>query len=98
MSDTQIARTILEQLGGGRFLAMTGARRLVALESGLMFSLPFPSAPNKVRITLTPMDTYTVEAFRVSGTNAKNRGMRQDVYAEDLQRVFTALTGLDTRM
>jgi len=98
MADTSIARTILEQLGGGRFVLMTGAKNLTALPDGLMFSLPFPSAPNKIRITLTPLDTYTIEAFRVHGASVKNRGMFTDIYADQLRVTFTRLTGLDCTM
>lgn len=32
-----IAETILSQLGGRRFIAFTGAKEFVAIESGLMF-------------------------------------------------------------
>lgn len=35
-----IAETILSQLGGRRFIAFTGAKEFVAIESGLMFRLP----------------------------------------------------------
>jgi hypothetical protein len=97
-TDLAVANTILAQLGGSKFLAMTGAKHLTALPTGLMFSLPFPSAPNKIRIELDPSDTYTVRAFRVSGLTVKNRGEFTGVYADQLQTVFTRLTGLDTRL
>ena len=93
-----IAQVILAQLGGSRFLAMTGTSKLLALDNGLQFALPFPSAPNKIRITLDPTDTYTVGAFRVSKFEVKNRGTVEDVYAEDLRWVFTQLTGLETSL
>jgi hypothetical protein len=37
---SQVANTILQQLGASRFLAMTGARNLVAGEDTLQFDLP----------------------------------------------------------
>ena len=37
---TTIATTILQQLGGSRFIAMTGAKNLVAEENALIFRLP----------------------------------------------------------
>lgn len=99
----EIARTILAQLGGNRFLAMTGARNLVAHTAALSFKLPRGFAGNKashVKITLDPTDTYTVEFL---AWNARKMEMRTisstpGAYAEDLQRVFTAETGLDTRL
>ncbi|MGI9949502.1 hypothetical protein [Vibrio hyugaensis] len=36
----RIANTILAQLGGNRFIVMTGAKQFVAIEQGLMFTLP----------------------------------------------------------
>jgi hypothetical protein len=96
-----IAKTILAQLGGGRFTAMTGAKNLMAHADGLSFRLPSRFAKdgiNYVKVTLTPMDTYTVEFGKVWGRQYRVIADRDDVYAEDLQRVFTDATGLDTNM
>lgn len=95
------ANTILEQLGGGKFVAMTGAKSFVGSEDSLMFALPSRFAKNginKVRVTLTAMDDYTVEFFSIRGINVKEKGKVEGVYAENLQTVFTQFTGLDTRL
>ena len=68
-----VANEILKQLGGNKFIAMTGAKRLsVFNEYALYFELP----PNKTKakvfvITLTPMDVYKVECFKKSTLKAQ---------------------------
>ena len=56
---TTIAQTILAQLGGNRFLAMTGARLLCDLGDGLAFNLPrgAKNKANKVCIRLAALFT-----------------------------------------
>lgn len=104
MSNLDIANTILQQLGGRRFLAMTDARDLLALsEGGLQFGLPRGLAMNginKVQILLDPSDTYTVKALRVSANKGvmEEKGVSTGIYCDDLQATFTELTGLATRL
>lgn len=87
---------ILEQLGGNRFLAMTGAKNLVRSgDTTLQFSLPRGTAnkANKVRIELDANDLYTVSFFNIRGVNVKVIETVEGVFAEDLRRVFTDRTG-----
>ena len=101
MSNPSIGQTILDQLGGGRFVMMTGAKQLVGIESGLMFKLPARFALNginKLRIVLDPSDTYSIEAFRMRGVDYTRVAIVDGIYAEDLQRTFTQITGLDCTM
>jgi hypothetical protein len=98
-----VAQTILTQLGGRRFLIMTGAKQLIGSEAMLMFALPknlhyVKDKINKVRITLEPNDTYTVTCYYVRGVQCKTIAIESDVYAEDLQRCFTRITGLETHL
>ena len=99
MDNMTIANTILAQLGGLRFIAMTGAREFVAVDSGLRFRVPRArDGINLVRIVLEPSDTYAVE-FRASRTTSEKLVHRaEDIYAEDLRRVFTDSTGLETNL
>jgi predicted RNA methylase len=100
----QVARTILEQLGGQRFIAMTGAKNLVGEAHALTFKLPANFAKdgiNHVRISLEPSDTYTVRFARLGRAPAHKLtevAVVEDVYADDLQDVFTRYTGLDTSL
>lgn len=96
----EIARTILAQLGGGKFIAMTGAKNFVAMESALFFALPKFSGVkiNRVQVLLMPDDTYTVTFFRAFGAKLTPLKIVEQVYAEDLRRVFTDATGLETSL
>jgi hypothetical protein len=100
--NVEVANTIVEQLGGRKFLTMTGARNLTAIPDGLSFRLPNRFAKNginAVKIILTPMDTYTVTFSRIfKVTLCSEISVHEDVYAEDLQGLFTSTTGLDTRL
>lgn len=99
MANMTTANTILEQLGGHRFIAMTGAKNFVGSDDMLAFSLPKNSSKgNKMRVTLTPADTYTVEVFAIRGITVKALAVREDVYADSLQAVFTSMTGLYTSL
>jgi hypothetical protein len=84
-----IAQTILAQLGGNRFCAMTGARDLVADAKALQFSIGRGAVnkANKVRVTLTDADLYDVEFYSLRGVNLRQVGRVEGVYAEDLARV-----------
>jgi hypothetical protein len=97
----QIAQTILEQLGGRRFLVMTGAKDLLAGENYLSMRLPASLTKgrvNKIRILLADNDTYTLETYKFTTRDLASAStpVRQesDVYVESLRETFTAMTGL----
>ena len=59
----KVADIILEQLGGNKFLAMTGAKNLLADGNTLRMTLPKNrSKANRLYITLDPDDTYTMSS------------------------------------
>jgi hypothetical protein len=92
------AQTILNQLGGNKFIAMTGAKNFVGSDKELMFQLPTnQSKGNKMRITLNA-DLYTVEVFKIRGVEVKTMASREMVYADQLRSVFTSITGLETSL
>jgi len=93
-----VATTILEQLGGKRFVAMTGAKNFLAVDSGLRFRVPTSRGINCVSITLEPSDTYRLTAYRVRGTTVTKVATRDGVYCDVLAEVFTRVTGLYTRL
>lgn len=96
-----MAATILDQLGARRFMMMTGAREVVALPQGLQFRLPATfgvGGVNMIRVELAADDTYSVIAGRWARLDFKEKGRESGLYAEDLQRAFTRLTGLDTHL
>lgn len=103
----EIANTILAQLGGRKFLAMTGAKNLFGSdeERTLQFQLPRSFAKdgiNAVRVKLEESDTYTVTFYKVgtARTGYAHKTVREvsDVYADSLRAVFTETTGLETSL
>ena len=97
----QVANTILQQLGGNKFIAMTGSKNLVGSEDALTMQLTKNKAKAKfLRIEITSMDTYNM-IFRGSMNKdyefpevARHEG----VYDDMLQTLFTQVTGLDTSL
>lgn len=98
---TQVAETILAQLGGRKFQVMTGAKYFLGGADYLQFKLPSNFAKdgiNCVKVTLTPEDLYDVRFMKVRGTSLKEMGTVESVYCDMLAQVFTERTGLDTRL
>jgi hypothetical protein len=100
-TDMTVATTILEQLGGRKFIAMTGAKNFVGGKDYLAFALPSRFAKdgiNNVKITLTYRDDYTVEFNKLWGVNLKSIAVVDGVYCDMLRDIFTDYTGLDTSL
>ncbi len=91
-------QTTIEQLGGNKFLAMTGAIIHSTLEDTLTLKLPAMSKARVITIKLAADDTYTVQAFTVHKTNIKFSSSVAGVHCDMLQDVFTQLTGLYTSL
>lgn len=99
--ENQTAKTIIEQMGGNKFAAMTGAKNFVASEDGLQFSIPKTNKINKVVIELNANDLYNVSFWNIQmGANFKMDKISEEtnIYADTLRSVFTAGTGLDTHL
>ena len=96
-----VANTILNQLGGSKFRAMTGAKHAIALESGVQFKIGGGAAKriNSIRIVLDPSDTYTVSFYslrKIKGIlTSKLVAEHSDIYADALRDIFTAETGFE---
>jgi len=106
---TQIADTILEQLGGRRFIAMTGAKNFLAhpasndgaTRGALQMDLPATITKdkgNRLFVRLTADDLYQVELWKIRGLNFRKLGSADAVPVESLRQTFTGLTGLDTHL
>lgn len=103
MTDLTVAQTILAQLGGNRFVAMTGAKNMVGSPDALSFQLPRGFAKlgiNRVNIRHTRMDCYGVSFGKRKPSTLTIVPVLAfgEVYAEDLRRIFTDATGLDCSM
>lgn len=98
-----VAEIILKQLGGNKFLAMTGAKDLMKSDyaNPKWFSFKLPKAyngVNYVKITLTSLDLYDMEFGLIRSGQYKVKTSRQNIYNDQLQKVFTSITGLDTHL
>jgi hypothetical protein len=96
---SQVARTILEQIGGNKFAAMTGAKNFVGSSNALSFSIGRNCKNiNRVVITLTPMDEYNMEFGRVVKGAFKTTTEFKGVHCGELQDRFEDATGMFTSL
>jgi hypothetical protein len=94
----QVANTIAKQIGSGA-LFLIGAKKLVGLDNGLMFNVGRNKLNvNKVKITLTSMDDYTIEFIRTRGADFKVKKEIKGVYADKLREIIGDSLGLVTKM
>ena len=94
--EQRVAETILNQFGGlTRLRAMLGAKDFVSRPDGVSWRWPNPERQrgNAIRITLTPADLYTVEFLSISGKSVKPVKKYEEIYAQDLVKIFEEQTG-----
>ena len=97
MTDKSVALEILRQLGGNRFIAMTGARNFVCDNNGMGFRLPGTMTKNRINfidIMLNAMDTYDIEFKSIWGNHIKIIERIEGIYNDGLQDVIADRTGL----
>ena len=98
-----VAKTILEQLGGSRFVFMTGAKSLTDHGNALSFRLPgaggfTKEGINYVKVTLNDADLYDLEFSRVRKLTVKTLHRETAIPVENLREVFRLYTGLVTSL
>jgi len=100
MTNHEIANTILDQLGGRRFSAMTGAGNAYAGERSVRFSIKARAKAgiNRVLVELTGNDDYTLTFHKQRGLDCKLVQKIVGVHAEELRPMFTRVTGLETSL
>ena len=101
VTSSVVAKTILQQLGSNKFLAMTGAKNLLLGKNYIQMDLPATLTKdrgNRITITLDPDDTYTLKFAKTSmrGGNFKESmiAKKSGVMVDNLRDVFTGMTGL----
>lgn len=92
--------TILNQLGGNKFIAMTGSKNFVNTGTGLKMQLRRnKSNAQYLTITLTPMDTFDMNFVRVNGKmEVIEVANFEGVYWTELTKIFEQVTGLYTSL
>ena len=96
----KVAKTILAQLGGNKFCAMTGAKDLVVGDRSLSMRLGRNSSnSNYLKITLTLDDLYEMEFCKLGRYGDKKSVKTYDLLHWDcLTEVFTEHTGMYTSL
>ena len=98
-SGAQIAKTILQQLGGNKFIAMTGAKNLGHTNKGLQMKIGRNSKGiTHVIINLKASDTYEMEFIKLRGPSRKVVKKVSGVYNDMLGKIFTKYTGMRTSL
>lgn len=100
-----IAKTILQQIGGNRFVVMTGSKNFIDLGNGLRMNLARnQTQANRLKIILDEAtDTYTMTFYRQVVTKRLEVIVTEIfhcdmVYCDMLEEMFTSVTGLYTRL
>lgn len=98
-TDMTVAKEILRQLGGNKFIAMTGAKNFGATENSLTFKIGRnSSSANWIKIVLNGKDLYDLSFIQVRGDKIKTLKTYDDVYFDQLQEIFTSFTGMHTHL
>ena len=93
--DKRQAGETLKQLGGNKFIAMTGAKNFTVGKEGLAFKIGRNAkAVNYVVIQLNGKDLYDMKFQK--GTRVLKTA--NDVYGDQLQKMFTKYTGMYTSL
>ena len=100
MSDMKVAKTILEQLGGNKFVAMTGAKNFGGTEDSLSMRIGRNSSnSNYLKITLNSMDLYDMEFCKLTKMGEKKSVKEyNNVYNDMMTDIFTKHTGMYTSL
>jgi len=95
------AGVVLQQLGGNKFIAMTGASEFVKDEKRALCCFKIGrncKGVNYIKIRLNSMDTYDMEFVYIRSNKITVKSEAKNVYNDQLQSVFTEHTGLDTHL
>jgi len=100
-----IAQTILQQIGGRRFTAMTGSRDFIDMGNGLRMSLARnKTSANRLDIIYDAgADLYNMRFYRRTfskktfESRTKDIAIHEGIYFDMLEEMFTMVTGLYTR-
>ncbi len=99
-----IAKTILQQIGGRRFTAMTGSRDFIDMGNGLRMSLTRnKTSANRLDIIYDAgADLYNMRFYRRTFSKKtfeckeKDIAVHEGIYFDMLEEMFTMVTGLYT--
>lgn len=95
----EVATIIMKQMGARKLQMFVKGREFIAIKGdhdlgGLRFKFSGNRKMNFCEVHLNGKDLYDVKLIKVHGTSRKVKAETNDVYAEDLRRVFEEHTGL----
>ena len=101
---SMIAKTILQQIGGRRFAAMTGSKDFIDMGNGLRMSLARnKTSANRLDIIYDAgLDLYNMRFYRRTFSKktfeckTKDIETHDGIYCDMLEEMFTMVTGLYT--
>ena len=96
-TDMTVAREILRQLGGqGQVGLLLGVTQFAGDSSSIRvkFRAKAKDGVNCFKVTLTPMDTYTVNFYKVARSTWEDVAEVDDVYCDNLVEVIEDRLGL----
>ena len=94
-------KQLLQQLGGNRFIAMTGAKNLAVDRAKNTLHMKIgrnSKGVSHLRIKLTGADLYDMEFLQVRAGNVKVKAKETGLYADQLRKMFTKHTGMYTSL
>jgi len=94
--------TILSQLGGNKFIKMTGANKIASRDKDTTLSFWFKMCrkSNICLVHLNGKDLYDITFHQYSRKNLTTTKKQEynDVYAENIRELFESYTGLRTSL
>lgn len=99
-ADYRVASTIIEQLGGHRFMLMTGAKNVSCTDNSVRMKLGRNSSnSNFLKIELNSLDLYDMTFAKVTRMGEmKSVKQYEGVYNDMLVEIFERHTGLYTSL
>lgn len=100
---SNVAETILNQLGGNKFIVMTGSKNFLNIGNGLRMKLSRnKSKAQYLKIELTGSDLYNMTFFSAKTTDSDivltTKEKIEGVYFDQMNRIFEQVTGLYTSL
>lgn len=98
---TTFYKEILNQLGGNKFLAMTGSYALSYSEKENYLQMRLrrnKASATFLKVTLNSLDLYDMTFTRLRNNKLINVKTFENVYCDQLQDIFTDVTGLRTSL
>ena len=82
--NNQIAKEILRQIGGNKFIVMTGAYDIMTDKQGSLICKVKNAKYNYIKITLNHNDLYDLELIKYSRSGILKKADLKDIFCEEV--------------